>query len=78
MPIILDLIVNFVKVIIAILLAIVCLAIGLWSFGLVTGVDAVRLLRDGNAAVGIVVAGLLVAIAVILGPTIASLKIEKK
>jgi len=78
MPVIIDLIVDFVKVIIAIVLSIVCLAIGLWSFSWITGVDAVGLLKGGNVAVGIAVAGLLVAIAVILGPTIASLKIEKK
>lgn len=78
MSAVVDLIVDFAKVIIAIILAIICLAIGLWSFGAITGVEAIKYLRDGNVAVGIAVAGLLIAIAVILGPTIASLKVEKK
>ena len=72
-----DAIVGFVKVVISIILAVLVLSIGLWSFAQVTGLDAISLIgEDANVAAGVVVAGMLVAIAIILGPTIASVKIE--
>lgn len=71
-----DAIVGFIKVVISIILAVLVLSIGLWSFAWVTGVDAIGLIGEGNVAAGVVVAGMLIAIAIILGPTIASVKIE--
>jgi len=69
-------VIDFIKVIISIILAILVLSIGLWSFAWITGIDAIGLLQQDNVAVGIVVAGMLVAIAIILGPTIASVRLE--
>ena len=71
-----NLAIGFVKVVISIILAVLVLSIGLWSFGWVTGIDAIGLLGDNSIATGIVIAGIMIAIAIILGPTIASVKIE--
>ena len=67
---------DFLKVLFSLVLAIVILSLGLWSFAWITGIDTISLLQQGNVAVGLAVAGLLIAIAMILGPTIASVKIE--
>lgn len=67
---------GFIKVVISIVLAILVLSIGLWSFQWITGVEAIDSLQQGNVAIGVAVAGLLIAIAVVLGPTIASVRIE--
>lgn len=69
-------VIEFIKVIISIILAILVLSIGLWSFAWITGIDAMGLLQQDSLAVGIVVAGMLIAIAIILGPTIASVRVE--
>jgi len=71
-----NLVIGFIKVVISIILAILVLSIGLWSFGWVTGINAIGLLENSSIATGIVIAGIMMAIAIILGPTIASVKIE--
>ena len=71
-----DSVLGFIKVVVSIILAIIVLSIGMWSFEWATGINARGIIGNNPTATGIVVAGLLVAIAIILGPTIASVKIE--
>jgi len=63
---------SFIQLIIAVVLSAVAAYLALFLFQWFTrGVDEWQLLRDGNAAVGIVLGAMLVAVAIILRPALA-------
>lgn len=60
-------IVGIVQLIVAIIFAVVALYIGFWTLGKVTkGIDEEKELAKGNTAVGIIVAAVFVAIAIVV------------
>ncbi len=62
---------SFVQLIIAVVLGAIAAYLALFLFQWFTrGVDEWQLLRDGNAAVGIVLGAMLVAVAIILRPAL--------
>jgi len=62
---------SFIQLIIAVVLSAIAAYLALFLFQWFTrGVDEWQLLRDGNAAVGIVLGAMLVAVAIILRPAL--------
>ncbi|MBN1135396.1 MAG: DUF350 domain-containing protein [Anaerolineae bacterium] len=62
---------SFVQLVIAVVLSAIAVYLALFLFQWFTrGVDEWQLLRDGNAAVGIVLGAMLVAVAIILRPAL--------
>jgi uncharacterized membrane protein YjfL (UPF0719 family) len=63
---------SFIQLIIAVVLSAIAAYLALFLFQWFTrGVDEWQLLRDGNAAVGIVLGAMLVAVAIILRPALS-------
>jgi uncharacterized membrane protein YjfL (UPF0719 family) len=68
--------VGLIQLIIAIILAVVALYIGYSTFSRITkGMDEAQELRKGNAAVGIIIAAILFAIAIVVQSGIAGISI---
>jgi uncharacterized membrane protein YjfL (UPF0719 family) len=68
--------VGLIQLIIAILLAVVALYIGYSTFSKITkGMDEARELRNGNAAVGIIIAAIFFAIAIVVQSGVAGISI---
>lgn len=68
--------IGLIQLIIAILLAVVALYIGYWTFSKITkGMDETAELRKGNVAVGIVIAAILFGIAIVVQSGIAGISI---
>jgi uncharacterized membrane protein YjfL (UPF0719 family) len=68
--------VGLIQLIIAIILAVVALYIGYWVFSKITkGIEEEKELIKGNAAVGIIIASILFAIAIVVQAGIAGISI---
>jgi len=69
-------IVGIVQLIVAIVFAVVALYIGFWTLGKVTkGIDEEKELAKGNTAVGIIVAAVFVAIAIVVESGVKGLSV---
>jgi uncharacterized membrane protein YjfL (UPF0719 family) len=69
-------IVGIVQLIVAIIFAVVALYIGFWTLGKVTkGIDEEKELAKGNTAVGIIVAAVFVAIAIVVESGVKGLSV---
>jgi uncharacterized membrane protein YjfL (UPF0719 family) len=68
--------IGLIQLLIAILLAVVALYIGYYTFSKITkGIDEVQELKKGNVAVGIIIASIFFAIAIVIQSGIAGISI---
>ncbi|HNL86726.1 MAG TPA: DUF350 domain-containing protein, partial [Methanoregulaceae archaeon] len=68
--------VGLIQLIIAILLAVVALYIGYSTFSKITkGIDEIQELKKGNVAVGIIIAAIFFAIAIVIQSGVAGISI---
>lgn len=76
MDFILNAVVGIIQLIIAIIFAVAALYIGFWVLGKITkGIDEEKELAKGNAAVGILVASVFIAIAVVVQSGVTGLSV---
>ncbi len=76
MDFLLNAVVGIIQLVLAIVFAVVALYIGFWVLGKITkGIDEEKELAKGNAAVGILVASVFIAIAVVVQSGVSGLSV---